>query len=364
MSPRLHRRTRLLLLAILLSGLAAWFIPSLFSAERFRRRLQAELERTLHRQVTFGEVSLRLLPRPGFVITNATLGEAPAFGSEPFVRVERVECDMGWRALVGARLDFSHFRLQHPTINLVRKSGEGWNFERLLLLSSAFSRPAASAPSTPAAASPLALEVEDGRVDFKLGENKKALAITDLRAQLSFNPSRGYLQFRLSGDPVRTDLSLPTPGAVEVTGEWTPGKDLRGPLKAVVRAREALVYDWAPLLSGRTTGLYGVVDAELRCTGSIRNLDIEGGGRLTGLHRWDQLPPANPMPWTISLRWHLDRDAGRLLLETTDASFADSHFRLSGSVNRFSLSPDLDLVLALEHSRLEDLRTWPAGFGR
>lgn len=147
MSPRLHRRTRLLLLAILLSGLAAWFIPSLFSAERFRRRLQAELERTLHRQVTFGEVSLRLLPRPGFVITNATLGEAPAFGSEPFVRVERVECDMGWRALVGARLDFSHFRLQHPTINLVRKSGEGWNFERLLLLTPRF--PALRLPRLP-----------------------------------------------------------------------------------------------------------------------------------------------------------------------------------------------------------------------
>ena len=124
MSPRVHRRARIALLALLLSGVAAWLIPSYFSAERYRRRLEAGLERTLHRQVTFGEVSVRLLPRPGFVIENAAIQEDPAFGSEPFVRVDRIECDIRWQTLLGARLDFSHFRLQHPNINLVRKLEE------------------------------------------------------------------------------------------------------------------------------------------------------------------------------------------------------------------------------------------------
>jgi hypothetical protein len=359
------------LLALLLSGVAAWLIPSYFSAERYRRRLEAALERELHRQVTFGEVSLRVLPRPGFVIENAVIQEDPAFGSEPFTRVDRIECDMRWQTLLGSRLDFSHFRLQHPNINLVRDVGGGWNVERLLLLSPAPSgAPGALSSAPQVTTGPLDLEVEDGRVNFKLGENKKPLAITDLRARLSFDPAHHYLRFRLVGSPIRTDRSLPTPGAVEVTGEWTPGRDLRGPLNAVVRMREALVYDWAPLVTGRNTGLYGLMDAELRVTGSIRTLNLEGSGRLSELHRWEQIPPSDPMPWTITFRGQVDRDRGRLLLETTEASFADSHVRISGTIDHLSSSPELDLVLALERSRLQDLaalagRLWTlkGGFG-
>jgi len=371
MSPRVHRRGRIALLALLLSGVAVWLIPSYFSAERYRRRLEAGLERALHRQVTFGEVSVRVLPRPGFVIENAVIQEDPAFGSEPFTRVDRIECDIRWQTLLGSRLDFSHFRLQHPNINLVREVGGGWNVERLLLLSPAPSgAPGAVSSSPQVTTGPLDLEVEDGRVNFKLGENKKPFAITDLRAQLSFDPANHHLRFRLVGSPIRTDRSLPTPGAVEVTGEWTPERDLRGPLNAVVRTRDALVYDWAPLVTGRNAGLYGVLDAELRVTGSIRTLNLEGRGRLSELHRWEQIPPSDPMPWTITFRGQLDRDRGRLLLETTEASFADSHVHISGTIDHLSSSPEVDLVLALERSRLEDLaalagRLWTlnGGFG-
>jgi hypothetical protein len=356
MSPRVHRRSRIALLVVLLGGIAAWLIPSYFSAERFRHRLEAALARTLHRQVTFSAVSVRLLPRPGFVIENAAIHDDPDFGSEPFVHVDRIECDMRWRTLLGARLDFSHFRLQHPNINLVRKVGGGWNVERLLIVSSAPAvAPGAGSSSSRVITGALDLEVEEGRVNFKLGENKKPLAITDLRAQLSFDPAHDHLRFRLLGYPVRTDLPLPTPGAVELTGEWTPGRDLGGPLNAVVGAQEALVYDWAPLVTGRPTGLYGVMDAELRVTGSIRTLNFQGRGRLRELHRWDQIPPSDPLPWTMTVRGQLDRGRGRLVLETMEASFADSHLRISGTINRFPSSPELDLVLALERSRLEDL---------
>jgi hypothetical protein len=345
------------LLALLLSGLAAWFIPSYFSAERYRRRLEAALERALHRQVIFGEVSIRVLPRPGFVMENAIVQEDPAFGSEPFARVDRIECDMRWQTLLGSRLDFSHLRLQHPNINLVREMGGSWNVERLLLLNSVPSGATGSPSSSPQVTTgPLSLEVEDGRVNFKIGENKKPFAITDLRAQLSFDPAHHYLRFRLVGYPIRTDRSLPTPGAVEVAGEWAPGSDLRGPLNAVVRMREGLVYDWAPLVTGHNTGLYGVVDAEIRVTGAIRTLNFEGSSRLSELHRWERIPPSNPMPWTITFRGQMDRDRDRLLLETTEASFADSHIHISGTVDHLSGSPELDLVLAVERSRLEDLK--------
>jgi hypothetical protein len=383
MSPRVHRRARIAALALLLSGIAAWFIPSYISAGRYRRGLQTSLERTLHRHVTFGRVSLQVLPRPGFVIENAVIQEDPNFGSEPFVRVDRIECDVRWQSLLGARLSFSHFRLQHPNINLVRHAGGGWNVEHLLLATTRADLTGGvprnlltaanlqdGAPRLSAPGVPPDWEVEDGRVNFKLGENKKPLAITELSAQLSFDPTRSHMRFRLSGYPVRTDLALPTPGAVEITGDWTPGRDLLGPLNIVVRAREALVYDWAPLVTGRDPGMYGVMDAELRASGSIRRFSFEGRGRLSELHQWERIPPSDSMPWTITVRGQLDRDRGRVLLESTDASFADSHLRLSGTIDYFPRSPELDLALALERSRLEDLmalagRFWTlqGGFG-
>jgi len=382
MSPPVQRRVRFAVLAVLFIGVAVWVIPSFISAERYRRGLQASLERTLHRRVTFGRVWIRVLPRPGFSIENAAIQEDRAFGAEPFVRVDRIECDVRWLSLLGARLSFAHIRLQHPNINLVRRLEGGWNVERLLLLLTAAPpiptgarHPAALQGSFASSSTPMTgalpdLEVEDGRVNFKVGDNKKPLAITGLRAQLSFDPVRSSLRFRLEGFPARMDLSLPTPGAVEVAGEWTPGQDLHGPLDIVVRARDALVYDWAPLVTGYNTGLYGVMNTELRVTGSIRSLNFDGRSRLSELHRWEQIPPSDSMPWTISFRGQLDRGRGRVLLDTAEASFADSHLHLSGTIDYLAKSPELDLVLALERSRLEDLTalagrlsTWKGGFG-
>jgi hypothetical protein len=403
MSPRVRQRARIALLAFFAGGLAAWLVPSYINTQRYRRGLQAGLERTLHRHVTFSRVSLQVLPRPGFVIENAAIQEDPAFGFEPFVRVDRIECDVRWQTLLGARLSFSRIRLEHPNINLVRRAGEGWNVERLFLVltdadltnggprndrataaglgsggpqSGGIGSAPSGAPAPPGPASaPLSsglpdLEVEDGRVNFKLGDNKQALAITEMRAQLSFDQARSYLRFRLVGYPVRRDLPLPTPGAVEVSGEWKPGRDLRGPLDVVVRARDALVYDWAPLVTGHDTALYGVLDTELHVTGSSRNLEFQGTGRLSELHRWDQIPPSDPMPWSIIFRGRVDRERDRVLLEATEASFADSHVYLSGTIDYPSNARELNLALSLERSRIEDVaallgRIWTlkAGFG-
>lgn len=344
------------LLALLVVGVLAWLIPSFFSAERYRRRLEAGLERALHRTVTFGAVSFRLLPRPGFSIENAVVSEAPNFGSEPFAHVDRIDCDLRWHSLWRSRLDFARLRLEHPSLNMVRDERGQWNFENFLLETGIASAPIASPPGrSSSSAGSLVLVVEDARLNFRVGANKKPFAITDLRAELSFDPAAHLIRFRFAGSPIRTDLSLPSPGVVELAGEWTPGRDLEGPLKATLRTRGALLYDWVPLVTGYNPELYGVVDADVSLSGSLRVLDVQGQSRLTQLHRWELLPPSGPMPCTIRFRGQFDRRHGRALLESLEVAFADSHFHLSGTVDKIPQSPQLDLVMAVERSRLEDL---------
>ena len=78
MKSRYHRFVRRLLIAMPLVILVAWLVPPFFSAERYRRRLEAGLQQALRRPVTFGAVSFRLLWRPGFTIHNANF----FFGAE------------------------------------------------------------------------------------------------------------------------------------------------------------------------------------------------------------------------------------------------------------------------------------------
>src|SRR2546422_6577452 len=95
----------------------------------------------------------------------------------------------------------------------------------------------------------------------------KPFAITDLGARVNFDQARGLLRYRLTGSPVRTDLSLPSPGTLELEGTWTPGRHLDGPVDATLQTKKSLFYDWVPLVTGHNPEIYGVLDATLRLTG-------------------------------------------------------------------------------------------------
>jgi len=348
MTSRARFRFRNLLIAVGVLLVAGWFVPSTFNAERYRHRLEQGLERALGRPVSFGAISMHLLPRPGFSVENAIVGEEPAFGHEPFARVDRIDCELGWRSPWSSRLDLARLVLSRASFNLVRNSDGDWNVESFVR------RGAARSPLGAGSSTHLDLEVEDGRVDFKLGANKKPLAVSDVSASVRLDRTSQLLWFRLAGSPLRTDLTLPTPGRLELDGEWQAGPNLEGALAASLKTRGALLYDWVPLVTGRNLDLYGVLDVQMQFSGSLRNLRIDGQTRLSQLHRWDQPPPSDPLPAVLSFRIGWDRSQGRLLLESVVGSFRDSKFHLTGSVDNVFSSPIADVVLAVEHSKLED----------
>jgi hypothetical protein len=354
MSIRSSRPLRYTAAALLVLTLTAWLVPSFLSAERYRQRLQAELERVLRRPVTFDSVSFRLLPRPGFSIENAVVREDPAFGPEPFARVARIDCHLRWRSLWRSRLDFVRLRLGGASLNVVRNARGEWNVEHFLL-GSQMILPGGSDSGAADPPGILSVAADDARLDFKVGADKKPFAVANLRARLAFDPAQGVVRFNLAGSPVRTDRTLPTPGVVELIGEWTPTKDLEGPLDATLQTRGALLYNWVPLVSGRNPDIYGVIDAAVHLTGSRRVIRMDGQAQLSQLHRWELLPPSDPMPFVVDFRGEFDRSRGRALVESLNASFADSHIHLSGSVENIPTSPELDVVVALERSKLEDL---------
>ncbi|HET7100493.1 MAG TPA: AsmA family protein, partial [Terriglobia bacterium] len=301
MRKPLYFRTRTLL--VILAGLifAGWFIPPFFHARRYRRTLEAGLESKLGRPVKLGAVTFRLLPHPGFSVENVVVEEDPAFGTEPFARVDRVECDLRWRSLWGSHLDCARIVLDHPTVNLVRRPDGRWNVEDFLRQSSTGGNAGPVAAAKRSIPRPFTFEARDARVNFTLNSVKKPFILSGVRASLDFDPSHGAIRFNLAGTPLRTDLTLPSPGRVELSGEWKPGRDFKGPFHALLYTHNALLYGWAPLVTGRNPGLYGMVDANLQLQGSIRQVNLTGHVHLEQLHRWESLPPSSSMPVDFSL---------------------------------------------------------------
>ncbi|HEV2350496.1 MAG TPA: AsmA family protein [Terriglobia bacterium] len=353
MKSRKRRYARNGLAAFILLLAACWIVPSFFNAERYRRNLEAGLERALERRVTFGAVSYRLLPRPGFSIENAVVHEDPAFGAEPLARVDRIDCDLRWRSLLRSRFDFSRLYLDHPSFNLVRNARGEWNVESFLR-QTGLASPAGSSGRAAPPRDNLDLTADDARIDFSVGSVKKPFTLTEVSARVNFDRQRGLLSFHLEGSPMRTDLLLPTPGLLQVEGQWTPGTDLEGPLDAELRTQGALLYDWIPLVSGRNPEIYGLLDAQIHLTGSLHHLNLEGQSNISQLHRWEQVPPSDPMPSALFFRAHFDRTRGQAVIEGLDWTFANSRIHLTGSIDQIPASPDLDLVVAVERSRLED----------
>ncbi|MGH9401287.1 MAG: AsmA family protein [Terriglobia bacterium] len=352
--PRhLHVRRTLLILACLL--LAGWLIPPFFHAGRYRKILQATLESRLGRPVQLGAITLRLLPHPGFSIQNVVVEEAPHFGSEPFARVDSVECDLRWRSLWGSGMDCSRIILDHPVLNVVRGPEGRWNVEDIFHRESA-SPKAALAETHGHSSAPFDFEAQDAEVDFTLNDTKKPFALDQVRARFQFDPSQGSVQFSLQGTPVRTDLSLlQPPGQVVVAGVWKPAAGPEGALRARLTTSNSLLYAWIPLILHHDPGIYGLVSADILFTGPAGRLKISGHMEMAQLHRWETLPPSSPVPVNLSFSCLWDRSQNNLQISQADAVFAGSRLHLSGVVTQLPNAPSLNLALAVDHSRLEDL---------
>ena len=352
-TSRRYLKNAAVALALLLA--AAWVAPYFLNAGRYRPALKAGLERSLHRKVSLGHMAFHFFPHLGFTVDNVVVDEDPAFGLEPFIRVGQIDCDLQWRSIWSSNLRLGTLRLRDPSINLVRNSAGKWNIENLLLQSRIKARSPGPGPSSPAPAN-LSVEVEGARLNFKIGENKKPFAIVNTRAHLNFEYDSNHIDFRMAGEPVRTDLEFPTPGLVELDGRWSPARSPGQTLDATLRMQGALLYDWIPLLTGRNPEVYGVMGSTIHLAGTLRQIEYSGDAQLRQLHRWEQLPSSNDLPCDLRFHGQFDRDKEDLRIKGMDLAFADSQVHVEGSIAQVASQPDLDLVVAFERSRLRDLQ--------
>ena len=124
-----NRLVRALVVVLLVLG--ALLAPPWVSIGRYRARITQLMSASLGRPVRLSSVELRLLPRPGFVITDLTVEEDPAYGAEPVLHANTVIASIRLLSLWRGRLEVSRVSVDEASLNLERNDLGQWNFDPL-----------------------------------------------------------------------------------------------------------------------------------------------------------------------------------------------------------------------------------------
>jgi AsmA protein len=279
-------RARRILIGIAVVVLIATVLPFV-NVSRFKGNITPAIEQALGRRVTVKNLSLRLLPRPGLNLEGFVVFDADEFGAEPMLRADEVTAYLRLSSLWHGRLEIAQLSLKYPSLNLVRSREGRWNIEALLQRAS--QTPSAPTAKTKPEARPRFpyIEAEDGRINLKLGQEKKVYALSEADFGLWLS-SENEWTMRLRARPVRTDTSVTDTGTVRVNGKFERARNLRETrLDFRLALERAQLGSITKLIYGRDRGWRGGVEVNAALTGSPGALKIAAEGAVADFRRFD-----------------------------------------------------------------------------
>jgi hypothetical protein len=285
-----------LLLALLLALQAG--VSLLVRTHRMKGYLIAHLESAFGRPVQAGRFSVQILPIPDLDVEGVTIGEDPAFGNEYFLRAEHMTARLRWLGLLRGRFEFGTMSFTRPSLILVRNADGHWNLERWL-------PPARPAPAQISSETSVAraestyhlqkIDFDEGRVNFKLGNEKRPFAFTDVSGSVE-QVSSGRWQLQLKAQPWRSGVSLQSTGTLQVVGDVAGTSARLQPAAIRLHWEKVSLADLFRLVTGNDSGVRG--QFALDGTASVgmgtpasdsyfSTWKFALQARATQIHRWD-----------------------------------------------------------------------------
>lgn len=322
---KLRRWLFIAVLVIVAVGLAA---PRV-SANRFRPRIQAELEAALNRPVHLGAVHLNLFSGPGFTVDDVLIDDDPAAGIEPFAHVEQMQARIRWLSLFSGHLEFSSLRLDNPNVNVVRTASGPWNIQPLL--------DSRSRSGTAHGSNVPDIQIRGGRIDFKFADTKSVFYISDADVDVYPNES-GEVVIRFSGAPARTDQSSQSFGELSARGLLRPNSKGQSELSMGLHLDRTPISEITRLFHGSDLGVHGYVLANATLAGPLSKLELTGDLNVSDVHRWD-LMPAPGEGWALNYRGLLNLTGHHLELASVAAAGQPDPVSVEFSLDDYLAAP-------------------------
>ena len=299
---RKFMKVAIVTLAILLGAQIA--ASMIVRTGRMRAYLTARLERTFGRPVEVGQFSVQILPTPQLDIAGVTIGEDPSFGREYFLRAEHLDASLRWMGLLRGHFEFGTISLSRPSLILVRSPNGRWNLEDWLPPTGNSGANGAGqmgagqyGPSQPAeTANHLRkIEFDDGRINFKLGDEKRPFAFRSVSGSVE-QVAPGRWQLQLEAEPWRSGIELQSTGLLQVNGDVAGTSSRLQPAQIRVHWDRVSLADLSRLIMGTDSGVRGEIalDGEASIGNTPQGEQIAFGkwkfslaARAAAVHRWN-----------------------------------------------------------------------------
>jgi len=371
---KLHGRLRIAL-AVLALLVLALVVPPLISVSHYKGQITHLIAQSLGRPVRLSSVEVRLLPWPGFVLTDLSVAEDPAYGAEPVLHATKVTASLRLLALWRGKLEIDKISVDEASLNLVRAGPGQWNLDPIFRTAAAqtgvrIGGSGASANGSgdggPRGAQRLpSLEATNSRINFKNGAEKLPFSL--LNADISlWQASPGEWRIRLRGQPARTDVSLyqEETGVVRMEASVRAAPALREmPVHVDLNWREARLGQLARLITGSDPGWRGDLTGDLHIDGTADAAQIAMRLRASGVHR-AEFAPAAPMDFDANCAFVYHYTRRMLENLACDSPLGDGRMRLRGE--RLGLDTPPQFTVEMDRipvaAGLDALRTLRSGF--
>jgi AsmA protein len=284
------RRRVLTVAGIIAVLLALVLLPPLISVNRFRHRITQSVSESLGRPVHIDNLTLNMLPLPGFTLENFVVEDDPAFSAEPIMRANSVRVTLRAWSLWRRRVEFSRISLEDPSLNLVHRADGRWNFESILLQAAKMeAAPTAQAGVGDEPRFPY-VEATGARINVKMGLEKLPISLTEADLALWLTQPDQW-KLRLDGHPVRTSTAATDTGTLRVQGTLGKASTLSEvPIDLTTEWRTAPLGGVSWVLVGRDAGFRGVMTLRTIVQGTVGNSKLDSDLVLSDVRRADFVP--------------------------------------------------------------------------
>ena len=303
---------------------------------RVRRRLDARLEAAFGRPVDVHNYSFSLWGGPTLEAEGIQVGEDPRFGHEYFLRADSLSVRLSWLSLLRGHFELGALSLSSPTVNLVTDASGNWNLAEWL------GHPAAPAANVvgpvriPFVPKFRQINVDDGRIDFKRGDEKLPFAFIAVTGSIyADGPQRWRLD--LEAAPWRAAQLSQQSGTIHLAGSVGGTSSALRPANVQLSWTEVSASDFLRLLTGDDSGIRGSVAIGVNAETAPNGWSIQAQALFGHLHRWDitLLPdaPADAPALNVTAKMLLDLSASTLHVTQALVQAPHSNLQATGKVS-------------------------------
>lgn len=368
------------LVVVVLLVAAALIIPHLIDINQYHAQIQAQLQKRLGRQVTLGEMGLKLFPL-SIRVDNVVISEDPQFHTgRSFATAQTLSVSVKFWPLLHKQIDVESLRLDRPQVELVRNAQGIWNFASLGKPSPAGQpapapqTPAGQPPSKPPAGQPSPAPQTPASKEFTLASLAMMDGLVAVTDEQKRQPRTVYdhIDLKLSdfapGQQFSIDATAHLPGAgkqtISLRGKGGPLSQtdmLNTPFDGSLKLDQAAISAVQKFLNAQAlSGVEAQVSGHARIRNSGGNLTSSGDLRLD-----DARVRNTKVGYPIALNYDATVNLNNNLIQVRkgDLKLGSTPVSFSGTVNAQPTPAQLDARITAKNASIQEAARLASAFG-